>query len=61
MRADIYRPATEGAFPELINRTPYEKGGMMEPRTSALKHELQGTRMRGPCALPPGQSGTTRL
>jgi len=30
LRADIYRPAAEGRFPVLLQRTPYNKDGMVQ-------------------------------
>ena len=31
LHADIYRPKTEGRFPVLLQRTPYNKDGEVDP------------------------------
>src|SRR5579864_3020088 len=39
LRADIYRPKTEGKFPVLLERTPYDKQGS---RDFAVKAAARG-------------------
>ncbi len=49
LRADIYRPAGEGQFPVLLQRTPYDKNG-----DSRLWEKSRGQRLSG------GRAGRAR-
>ena len=44
LRADIYRPAADGKFPVLLQRTPYDKNGGAGIRTQGRRSRLRRRR-----------------
>ena len=47
--ADVYRPDSDGRFPTLLQRTPYDRRGgaaRRRPRRRGLRGHLQDTRGR---------------